>query len=50
MAMTAHQKVRPISTTTAPMTRLKTLTFPPHQKANCCHGFPCRSAAGITSM
>ena len=50
IAISAHQKLSPISTTTAPSTRLNTFTLMPHQNANCCQGFPCRARAGMTSM
>ena len=47
IAISAHQKVSPIETVTAPSTTLNTLTLPPHQNANWCHGFPCRAPAGM---
>jgi hypothetical protein len=50
MAISAHQKVSPIETVTAPRTTLKTLTLPPNQNANWCQGLPCRAAAGMWSM
>src|SRR5882724_6990487 len=50
MAISAHQKVSPIETVTAPRTTLKTLTLPPNQNANWCHGLPCRAPAGMWSM
>ena len=50
MAISAHQKVSPIETTTPPRTTLNTLTFPPNQKHSWCQGFPCRAPAGMRSM
>jgi hypothetical protein len=50
MAISAHQKVSPIETVTAPRTTLKTLTLPPNQNANWCQGLPYRAPAGMWSM